>query len=266
MCRWASDTNLRVCTSRRRPSAQLVLDGTVEGCQAHVERARRLRISVVSQRDRILVDEQADGRSIRDRQDRLAGVAKPYALRVHDRPGLVEAVEQRGRVIRGLALLEGRPDPEEAVRQREQRLRLLDVVGVVVALHQPPLIGGVVLRRGEDPAGRGHQPVLAGPARWRRSVGAASSSLRSATTMSAPLAASSAAWPSRSTPITSPNAPARPASTPASASSTTIARAGATLSRWAASRNMSGAGLPGRPSSSAVSPSTHVSNRLAIPA
>jgi hypothetical protein len=57
-----------------------------------------------------------------------------------------------------------------------------------------------------------------------------------------------------------------PGRTPTIASSTTTVRAGATLSRRAASRNASGAGLPGRCSTSAVSPSTRVSNRLVMPA
>ncbi len=66
--------------------------------------------------------------------------------------------------------------------------------------------------------------------------------------------------------MTNLNPPALPASTPESASSTTTARCGETPSRRAASKNMSGAGLPGRSSSSAVAPSTRSSNRLVMPA
>ena len=91
-------------------------------------------------------------------------VAKPWAgLGVADRPGLVEAVEQRRRPVRGLALLEGGADAEEPVRQGEQRLGLLDVVGVVGALDEPPRVRRVVAGRRDDPPRRRQQPVVAGP-------------------------------------------------------------------------------------------------------
>ena len=56
--------------------------------------------------------------------------------------------------------------------------------------------------------------------------------------------AAASAWPTRSTPTTNPNLPACPAATPARASSKTAAFAAGTPSIRAASRNVSGAGLP----------------------
>ena len=78
-----------------------------------------------------------------------------------------------------------------------------------------------------------------------------SSSARSPTTTLAPFARSASAWPTRSTPKTTPKRPARPACTPASASSNTPACAGSRPRARAPARKVSGAGLPARCSRSA---------------
>ena len=83
--------------------------------------------------------------------------------------------------------------------------------------------------------------------------------------MSAPASRSASCPAPRSTPTTRPKPPARPAATPEIASSATTARSAGTPSSLAASRNVSGAGLPLSPSRGATDPSTTTSNRGARP-
>ena len=93
-----------------------------------------------------------------------------------------------------------------------------------------------------------------------------SNSVRSSSTMSAPLPASASGFPIRSTPTTSPKPPDRPACTPEIASSKTIACDGATPSNSAALRYVSGDGLPARPQRRASTPVTRTSKRSNRPA
>jgi hypothetical protein len=90
---------------------------------------------------------------------------------------------------------------------------------------------------------------------------------RSATTRWAPASRSESACPPlRSTPSTSAKPPVAPAATPLTASSSTAASAGVTPSALAACTNIAGSGLPASSCSSAVRPSTTVTNRPRMPA
>ena len=74
--------------------------------------------------ERLAVDEQADDRAVGGADDRLAGPRQPVGvLGIDDRPGLVEAVEDRAGVVRRAALLGRAADAEVAVADREDRLR-----------------------------------------------------------------------------------------------------------------------------------------------
>src|SRR5690606_27644930 len=207
----------------------------VEGAGAEVEHPLVGDDLPVAHVERLVVDEEADELAVGDVDDRLAGLRVAVAtLRVRQRV-LLEVARQVGALLGdGLTLVEVAAQPEVAVGQREERLDLAQRVDVKALLAQAP---------GLD----------------RQRVTGHRSSSRSSTTTSAPLARRSSAWPSRSTATTYPNLPARPAATPAMASSNTAASAGVTSRRRAASRKVSGAGLPGRPSAWASDPSTSTS-------
>src|SRR5690606_23234388 len=137
------------------------------------------------------------------------------ALAVHERVGLVQAVEVGAAEHARLALVEVAAQPEVAVGEREDRLGLRQQVRAQARLAHAPGLGreGLEVDR---------HVVLASSSTM--------SSARSSTTMSAPCARSASAWPTRLTPTTQPKPPARPASTPASASSSTAAAGGSTPS------------------------------------
>src|SRR5205807_2652796 len=122
---------------------------------------------------------------------------------------LEEPVQIAARRVVRLALIEVAAQPDVAVRQGEDRLRLPEQVQPQPPLPDGPRLDREVLRRDHPPS---------------------SNSPRSRTTVCAPPARKASARSPRSTPPTQPNPPARPASTPAMASSKTAHRAGATPS------------------------------------
>src|SRR6185312_1587177 len=196
----------------------------------------------------LVLDKQADELAGGGVDHRLAVLRIAEAgLGVRQRADLVEAAEVCPGDAVGLTLVQVSAQPDVTVGQREHRLGLGQVVQVKLGLADRPRLDG---ERG----------VL--------DHDSSSSSARSCTTTLAPcwLRASAWPWPTRSTPTTYPNSPSWPACTPATASSNTAACAGDTPSARAPARNMSGAGLPLRCSSSAVCPSTRASNRSSMPA
>src|SRR5690606_29537878 len=159
----------------------------------------------------------------------------------------VEAVDVGAVDVGVPALLGVAPHPQVAVGDAEQRLRDAELLGAVVDLDQPPRV--------ELPPAAVHR-VVAGRGAVHRSAPGRSSA-RSETTIEAPASRSASPAP-RSTPTTTANPPATPARTPETASSSTTASGAVTPSALAACRNVSGAGLPGNPSSRATRPSTTV--------
>ena len=130
---------------------QLIYDGPFEGAAFHVQRAFELVDLRCLAGDRVLVDEQADGRAVRNRHDGLTcGGESVGQLGIGDRPGLVEAVEKGRRPVRRLPFVEGTTQSEVAVGQREESLGLFHRVGVVGTLNQPPGIRRVLRACGED--------------------------------------------------------------------------------------------------------------------
>src|SRR5690606_27834724 len=168
-------------------------------------------------------------------------VLHPVAVHGGDR-AVVAAGDVGAGVVHpvGPGLRGGAAGGEEAVAQGAQGLAGPGVLAARPLVHQPP-------------AAHRYAPVIS------RSPG-------SATTVCAPRRYSSASWPPRSTPTTSPNPPRAAASTPASESSSTAVRSGGAPSRRAASRNTAGSGLPGSPSRPASTPSTRASNSPSTPA
>ena len=178
--------------------------------------------------ERLVVDEQPDDLAVGDVDDRLAVLGVAVAgLGVRQRARLVEAVEVGARAGRRLALVEVAAQADVAVGEREHRLGLREAVEVAARVSRTPH-GSTVeeLGRAVAPAAR------RGPGRRRR---------RRARAARRPGRRGRRRRRSRSR-------PARPASTPASASSKTAACAGSTPSAAAPARNVSGAGLPFRPS------------------
>ena len=90
---------------------------------AHVEDPGVLADPGGRQEQRLVVDEQLEHRGVGDVDHRLADPSQAVGLLgVHDRPGLVEPADERARAQRRPALVEGAPDAEVAVGQREHRL------------------------------------------------------------------------------------------------------------------------------------------------
>src|SRR6516164_3186131 len=81
-------------------------------------------------------------------------------LRMHDRPRLVKAVDERPRRQRRAPLLEGAPDPDEPVAQREDGLRPLEKLLRVPRLYHPPLVGRVQMLRRHDNLTLEHDPTI----------------------------------------------------------------------------------------------------------
>src|SRR5208282_423475 len=204
--------------------------------------------------ERLVVDQQPDDLAVGDVDDGLPAIGVPVAgLGVGQRPDLVHGIEVgAGQPVR-VPLVEIAAQADVPVGQREDRLALGEEIQVQFFLDEPPGLGPV----------RGlldHRASLSdGPSWWR-------SSDTSLTTMSAPCALSSAAWPTRSTPTTRAKWPAWPAATPAWASSKTTACAAGTWSASAAARKVSGAGFPRKARSLATTPSIRTSNRPSMPA
>jgi hypothetical protein len=70
---------------------------------------------------------------------------------MHDRPRLVEAVDERSRTQRWAPLLEAAADTDETVAEREDGLCALGELVRVPRLPEPPLVGRVeTLRRQDD--------------------------------------------------------------------------------------------------------------------
>src|SRR6266516_2771575 len=226
----------------RRPP----IDAAAQYAGAQVELALVRKELPIADVERLVVDEQTDDLSVRDVDDRLArlGVAVA-ALRVRQRPQLVERVQiGAGQAVR-LAFVQVRAQPDMSVGECEHRLRLGEHLEIELRLAHRP--------------GRDDEGGLCDHESSR-------SSDRSETTTSAPCSRRASLWPVRSTPTTKPKRPARPAATPASASSNTAASAGATPRARAAARNVSGAGFPFRCSRRATIASIRTSKRSSIPA
>src|SRR5690606_33438609 len=138
--------------------------------------------------ERLVVDEQPDQLAVGDVDDRLAVLRVAVAgLRVGQRAGLVVAAEVGARERERLALVEVAAQPDVAVGEGEDRLRLRQPAEVEALLGHAPRLDGELLL--DD-----HR----------------SSSPRSSTTRVAPCAARSARClaSSRLTPMTTPKPPA----------------------------------------------------------
>ena len=99
----------------------LELDLAAEHAGLHVERALEAEHARGREVERLAVDGQADDRAVGGADDRLAGARQPVGvLGIDDRPGLVEAVEDRAGVVRRAALLGRAADAEVAVADRER--------------------------------------------------------------------------------------------------------------------------------------------------
>src|SRR5579863_4008939 len=226
------------------------VDGPGQGARPQVKDALVGVQGAIPDVEGLVVDQQADDLSVGDVDDGLPGVGEAVAgLRVRQWPDLVHGVEVGAGQAVGLALVQVAAQPDVPVRQRKDRFALREQARVERLLHQSPGLCPVrsVLDHGA-------------PLSWSRS------SATSCTTMSAPCARSSAAWPTRSTPTTRAKPPARPAATPAWASSKTAAWCAVTWSMSAAARYVSGAGLPRNPRCFATTPSMRTSNSPAMPA
>ena len=197
------------------------------------------------QQQRLVVDVQADDLGVGCVDDRLTDLGEAERLLgVMDLPGLVEAVDERAVRERVAALVDVAAQAEIAVADREQRLRRAEVCGVDVVLDEPPLVDREARPVHELMLCRSDVDGLIRAPRGRRRR----RPRRCSSSLSAPTP--------RLTPMTRPKSPAWPAATPDRASSSTTARSLGTSSWRAASRNVSGAGLPARKRSAATRPST----------
>jgi hypothetical protein len=104
------------------------------------------------QEERLIVHVELDYRRVWHVHDRLAGPRqRGRALRMHDRPGLVETVDERSGGQRRAAFLEAAADAGEAVAEREDGLRAIGELIGVPRLGDAPFIGREeMLRRQND--------------------------------------------------------------------------------------------------------------------
>ena len=184
------------------PGRRSPLDGADQQAGAEVENAFVQADVAVAHVEGLIVDEQADELAVGDVDDRLPDLRVAVAgLGVGQRTLLVEGVEVgAGQGVR-IALVEIAAHSDVPVGQGEHRLGLGQAGQVEADLADVPGIDGVL--RGAA-HGRVLRRLFGGGVTWRCEVGTLvqSSSDRSLTTTSAPCAASAAAWPTRSTPMT----------------------------------------------------------------
>ena len=216
---------------------------------AEVEDALVLDQLAVADVEQLVVDEEPQELAVGDAEDGLArlGVAVGR-LGVRQRPDLVEAVEVRAGQPVGLALVEVAAQADVAVGEREQRLALGEQLEPQARLAQGPRLdaeGGVL----------DHAPA------------SSSSSARSRTTTSAPCGAQGVGV---ADPVDADDAPEPARAAGLDAGDRVLehgrVRRRPRRARRAPARNVSGAGLPFRPSRVATMPSTISSNRSRIPA
>ncbi len=231
----------------------------------------------LGQDERLVVDVQPDHLGVRRVDDGLPGLGEAErVLGVPDRPRLVEAVDVRAVLDPAAALVEVAAEAQVPVADGEVRLRDALFVGGVLGLDERPLVHRVadaVQGVGGDgvhavcsvggSAGWGGRGVAVGRVVRRElldelvevaddDVGAVrAESVRAGAAVDADDQAEGTV---------------RPASTPLVASSTTTHSAAVRPRRSAASRYVSGAGLPARPSCRATSPSTTTGKRSRMPA
>ncbi len=116
--------------------------GPTQDALAEVQAALVVDQACRGQEQRFVVDVELEQRRVRAVDDRLARAREPEGLLgVHDGPGLVEPVDEGARLDRGPALLEGPPHPQEAVAEREDRLRVAHPAVGEPAFDQEPLVG-----------------------------------------------------------------------------------------------------------------------------
>jgi ABC-type sugar transport system ATPase subunit len=111
---------------------------------------------------RLVVDVQLHQRRVRHVDDRLAGPREAVGLLgVHDRPGLVEAVEQRRRLVDRSTLVVHPADADEAVRDGEHALAPADAALVEDDLDEAPRVVRIdVLGQAQQLAGEHPTPVV----------------------------------------------------------------------------------------------------------
>ena len=132
----------RTCT--RLPAGVRHSSSRVSTPDAEVEHALVVLEVGGVQQQRLVVDEQLHQLRVGHVDDGLAGLGEAERLLgVMDRPGLVEAVQERAVAVRLAALLGVGAHAEVAVADGEQRLGEAQVAAVELALDQPPRVDRV---------------------------------------------------------------------------------------------------------------------------
>src|SRR4029434_2821712 len=246
------DQHLFAC--RRFPE-----DLSVERPGPHVQPPVVMQAARVGQPEGLVVHEELDDLAVGHVHDGLASFREAVGfLAVDDRPGFIEPIDEGAVFGGGPAFLRAPAHAEVAVAPRQHRFQLGQEFGVKLFFDDVPLVGRVSVEWRPEAFMMDHRAV---PRERAWGVGPSTSSPRSCTTRCAPWCRSSAAFPWRATPITSPKCPLHPAWTPEMASSTTTARVGATPSRCAAMSDGPGGGWPARWCAWIVLPSTRISKQ-----
>ena len=129
----------------------------------HVEHPRILDETGDRQQQGLVVHVELEHGGVGHVDDRLAGAGKPVGvLGVHDRPGLVESVDERSRQQRWSTLLERATHAEVSVGEGEDRLGTVDVLPGVAGLDDSPRIRRVRVLRGKDDPATLHDPNVTG--------------------------------------------------------------------------------------------------------
>jgi hypothetical protein len=111
------------------------------------------------QEQRLVIDVEFEDRRVRHADDRLAPAGKRMRLLgMHDRPRLVEAVDEHAGRGRRASLLEAAADAKKAVGEREDRLGAVDILIRVPCLHQAPRLGRIEVLRKQDDLTLQHDP------------------------------------------------------------------------------------------------------------
>ena len=133
------DEPRRALTSISRPLGERQWTWRVSVAGAQVERARVVEQLAVADVERLVVDQQPDDLAVGDVDDGLAVLRVAVAgLGVRQRAGLVEAVQVGAGEPERLALVEVAAQPDVAVGEREDRLRLGEHVELQAVLGDRP--------------------------------------------------------------------------------------------------------------------------------
>ena len=107
----------------------------------HVERTLVVHQRGSANVERLVVNVEPNQRAVRGVDDRLSGSRITVGgLRIDDRPGLVERVDERALLKDRRALVEGAANAHVPVGQGKQRFHLRHSRGIELLLHQPPRI------------------------------------------------------------------------------------------------------------------------------